>query len=69
MVVLCGMPSAIDLKQGTTVAICKSIQNNNNPFNKHIILVNNQLSDIQRQQLINVYMSHTQLRLDNMHVK
>ena len=40
---LCGIPSAIDLQHGTIAAMCKSIQNNN-PFNKHIILINNQLS-------------------------
>ena len=31
MLTLCGIPSAVDLQQGTIVAMCKSIQNNNNP--------------------------------------
>ena len=44
MLTLCGTPSAVDLQQGTIVAMCKSIQNNNNPSNKHILLINNQLS-------------------------
>ena len=34
MVTLCAIPSAIDLQQLTIVAMGKSIQNNNNPFNK-----------------------------------
>ena len=39
MVTLCGIPSAVDLQQGTIVAMRESIQNNNNPFNKRAKLM------------------------------
>ena len=39
MLTLCGIPSAVDLQQGTIVAMCKSIQDNNNPFNKRTKLM------------------------------
>ena len=64
MLTLCDVPGAIDLQHGTIVAMCKSIQNNNNPFNKHIVLVNNELSvnnipnaEQQQLQLIQVMLA------------